>query len=75
MDLGEVQDLSSRNGMDEDVVARGVGLKEEDMRQPGWMWNNKKASDEYARAMEQLVDKNFNLRTFYMQSVVERLRD
>lgn len=75
MDLGEVQDLSSRNGMDEDVMARGVGLKEEDMRQPGWTWNNKKARDEYARAMEQVVDKNFNLRTFYVQSVMERLRD
>lgn len=67
MDLSEVQDLSNRNGMDEDVVARGVGLREEDMRQPGWAWNNKKARDEYARAMDQVVDKSFNLRRFYMR--------
>lgn len=31
-------------------------------REPGYAWNNKKARDEYQRAMELVVDKNFNLR-------------
>ncbi|KAI4134562.1 MAG: hypothetical protein LQ347_001407 [Umbilicaria vellea] len=64
MDLSEVHNLSNRNGMDEDVLARGVGLKEEDISQPGWAWNNKKARDDYSRAMEQVVDKSFSLREF-----------
>ncbi|KAA6410840.1 MAG: hypothetical protein FRX48_05150 [Lasallia pustulata] len=64
MDLSGGQDLLNRIGMDEDLVARGAGLKDEDMRQAGWAWNNKKARDEYARAMEQVVDKGFNLREF-----------
>ena len=71
MDLSGGQDLLNRDGMDEDPVARGANLKDEEMRQPGWAWNNKKARDEYGRAMEQVVDKSFNLRRFYMGEAVE----
>lgn len=66
MDLSGGQDSLNRNGIDEDVVARGVGLTEEEIRQPGWVWNNKKARDEYARAMDQVVDKSFNLRRLFV---------
>lgn len=30
-------------------------------KEPGYAWTNKKARDEYHRAMEQVVDKSFNL--------------
>ena len=30
-------------------------------KEPGYAWNNKKARDEYARSMDQVVDKGFNL--------------
>lgn len=76
MDLSGGQDLLNRIGMDEDPVARGAGLKDEDMRQAGWAWNNKKARDEYARAMEQVVDKGFNLRkSCTWEAVMRSLRN
>lgn len=34
---------------------------EEAEKQPGYSWKNKKARDEYQRALEQVVDRNFNL--------------
>jgi len=33
-------------------------------KEPGWSWKNKKAIDDYQRAMEQVLDKSFNLREF-----------
>ncbi|KAF2791152.1 hypothetical protein K505DRAFT_310041 [Melanomma pulvis-pyrius CBS 109.77] len=33
--------------------------------QPGWDWNNTKARDEEKRALDQIVDKNFMIRTRY----------
>ncbi|MCJ1384268.1 hypothetical protein MMC17_007384 [Xylographa soralifera] len=33
-------------------------------KEPGWAWKNKKAMDDYQRAMDQVLDKNFNLREF-----------
>lgn len=38
----------------------GRGGEEE--QEPGYAWNNKKARDEYHKAMEFVVDKNFSLR-------------
>ena len=71
MDLSGGQDLLNANGMDEDVAARGVSPRdEEEVMQPGWAWTNKKARDECARAMEQVVDKNFNLRRSYTWEAV-----
>ncbi|MCJ1364097.1 hypothetical protein MMC16_003206 [Acarospora aff. strigata] len=32
--------------------------------EPGAAWNNPRAQEEYARAMENVVDKNFSLREF-----------
>ncbi|MCJ1292178.1 hypothetical protein MMC34_003728 [Xylographa carneopallida] len=46
---------------------RGQGSNEEHKdaeKEPGWAWKNKKAMDEYQRAMDQVLDKNFNLREF-----------
>lgn len=40
-------------------LGRGWDLEKE--KEPGYAWNNKKARDEYYRAMEQVVDKSFNL--------------
>ncbi len=39
----------------------GRGWEMEKEKEPGYAWNNKKARDDYHRAMEQVVDKNFNL--------------
>ena len=33
--------------------------------EPGWAWKNRKAMDEYNRAMEQVVDKNFSLSEYF----------
>ena len=32
--------------------------------EPGWAWRNRKAVDEFQRAMEAVVDKGFSLREF-----------
>lgn len=40
-----------------DLMSNGDAQKNE----PGWAWKNKKATDEYNRAMEMVVDKSFNL--------------
>ena len=72
MDLTGGQDLLNRNGMDEELVTRGGTLKDQEMREPGWAWNNKKAREDCSRAMEQVVDKNFNLRRFYVFEMMEK---
>ena len=33
--------------------------------EPGWAWKNRKARDEYNRAMEQVIDKNFSLSEYF----------
>lgn len=38
------------------------GRSGEEEQEPGYAWNNKKARDEYHKAMEFVVDKNFSLR-------------
>jgi len=39
-------------------------FKDDEQDQPGGKWKNKRAQDEYSRAMESVVDKDFNLREF-----------
>ena len=48
----------SAGGSERGPVKLGKGETE---KEPGYAWNNKKARDEYARSMEQVVDKGFNL--------------
>ena len=43
------------------MTGLGRGWELEKEKEPGYAWNNNKARDEYHRAMEQVVDKNFNL--------------
>ncbi|MCJ1248422.1 hypothetical protein MMC30_005640 [Trapelia coarctata] len=43
-------------------VARGREVEEQN--EPGWGWKNKKAQDEWGRAMEMVVDRGFSLREF-----------
>lgn len=38
-------------------------IRAEQKKAPGSAWNNRKARDDYARAMETVVDKNFSLST------------
>ena len=35
-------------------------------KEPGYAWKNAKAREEYQRAMESVVDKNFSLRMHYI---------
>lgn len=35
--------------------------------EPGWAWKNRKARDEYNRAMENVIDKNFSLSEYFLQ--------
>ncbi|MCJ1284728.1 hypothetical protein MMC26_004064 [Xylographa opegraphella] len=65
MDMSEQQlgELSS-GGMSSTM---GVTINEESKdaeNEPGWAWKNQKAMDDYQRAMDQVLDKNFNLREF-----------
>ena len=47
---------AARSGKEQTKLGKGDAEKE-----PGFAWNNKKARDEYARSMEQVVDKGFSL--------------
>lgn len=42
--------------------ADDYGRSGEEQQEPGYAWNSKKARDEYQKAMESVVDRNFNLR-------------
>lgn len=37
--------------------------------EPGYVWKNRKAREEYSRAAEQILDKNFNLSRLYKSNV------
>ncbi len=41
------------------------GRKSDEENQPGYAWKNKRAQDEYSRAIEQVVDKKWSLSEFY----------
>lgn len=56
MDMETVNDRVSENG------PSGAGQKNVDLdNEPGALWNNKKAIEEYRRALTQIEDKNFSL--------------
>ncbi|MCJ1479845.1 hypothetical protein MMC13_008533, partial [Lambiella insularis] len=55
------------SGVGVGVGSSGVGEGEregEREREPGWGWKNKKAGEDYQRAMEGVLDKGFSLREF-----------
>ena len=62
MDMSEQQlgEFSS-TGLDTMVGPSNEQQKDAD-KEPGWAWKNKKAMDDYHRVMDQVLDKNFNLR-------------
>ena len=59
INMGPVQDglTAAETVFLGELMSNGNAQKNE----PGWAWKNKKAIDEYNRAMEMVVDKNFNL--------------
>ncbi|MCJ1420888.1 hypothetical protein MMC32_007247 [Xylographa parallela] len=65
MDMSE-QQLGEQSSAGLGTLRGGPSNEEqkEAEKEPGWAWKNKKAMDEYQRAMEQVLDKNFNLREF-----------
>lgn len=42
--------------------------------EPGWAWKNKKARDEYSRAMEMVVDKSFTLSEYFDVTLLAGLK-
>ena len=59
MDMGPgPSESSAGNPMS---IRNAISKGAEKPAEPGSAWNNRKAREEYARAMEQVVDKNFNL--------------
>ncbi|KAI9711619.1 MAG: hypothetical protein M1812_007142 [Candelaria pacifica] len=40
------------------------GKKSDEENQPGYAWKNKRAQEEFSRAMEQVVDKKWSMRDF-----------
>ena len=58
MDMETVNDRVSENG----PSGAGLGQKNADLEnEPGALWNNKKAIEEYRRALGQIEDNNFSL--------------
>ncbi|GFF25491.1 hypothetical protein IFM46972_01430 [Aspergillus udagawae] len=47
-----------------DFSTQVAGQQQQQKRQPGARWMNKRAEEEYQRAMEYIVDKDFNLDEF-----------
>ena len=68
-------------GTEEVGIAEMAGLgspKDEEMgemgqKEPGWAWKNKKAQIDYYRAMEQVIDKGFNLSMYRARDLCDRL--
>ena len=46
---------------DQFAIANLVSNGDAQKNEPGWAWKNKKARDEYSRALDMLIDKNFSL--------------
>ena len=64
MDLTQAQDPMNSSSAREPMItsSRSSRTLVEAEEEPGYAWNNKKAREEYQRAEELLVDKNFSLR-------------
>jgi len=67
--MGDMMDLTEHAGAGEaGVIEPGtegggggvVGGQEE--KEPGWGWKNKKAQEDWGRALEMVVDRGFSLR-------------
>ena len=59
MDHGEAQNSSTATG--QMSISSVLADSKSERSQPGWAWKNKKAQEEYVRAMDSVVDKGFNL--------------
>lgn len=53
----------NQQGLGQGQGAGGVDTKGAEKPQPGASWMNKRAEEEYQRAMEYVVDRDFSLRT------------
>jgi len=62
MDYTPGQQNGNAAAVGEQVVTREPTRMMETGNKPGAAWNNPRAQEEYARAMESVVDQKFNLR-------------
>lgn len=75
--MGNLMDttVTGTNGIDTLLTRNNVhtadsgysekGRKSDEENQPGYAWKNKRAQDEYSRAIEQVVDKKWSLSEFW----------
>lgn len=56
-------DLSLNVAPSQPPAKEDYETREDAENEPGYAWKNPKAKEEYSRAMEQVVDKDFSLRT------------
>ncbi len=68
MDYTSDQPITNRG---EQMAMQESGPRMEAADRPGAAWDNPRAHEEYARAMETLVDQNFSLRESTSYSRVE----
>jgi len=65
MDMGgEEAMMNNITGEEERAIngIKGLRTKDDEREAPGGTWKTKRAQEEYQRAMESVVDKDFNLR-------------
>jgi len=64
--MGDVMDMEQTSvggaGVMETGLDRGGGREAEEQNEPGWGWKNRKAQEDWGRALEMVVDKGFSLR-------------
>jgi hypothetical protein len=53
-----------------DTTETAFAQQQQGQQQPGASWMNKRAEEEYHRAMEYVVDQDFNLGEFYFRGLV-----
>lgn len=55
-------EIFGSSGKVQSPLRDGYEIREDEENAPGYEWTNKKAVEEHQRAMEQVVDRSFNLR-------------
>ena len=74
MDTGFLDVQNSSAPADQLSIGNLVSSENAQKSEPGWAWRNKKARDEYARAMDQVVDKGFSLSEYSDNAYKARLK-
>lgn len=63
----QISDISSTTDFRPRTEGEASNIPGKGPEQPIAAWNTKRAQDEYQRAMEQVIDKDFNLSTWWIE--------